>query len=295
MSAYLCDDVHLATLAVAYADLVGMPPDFAQNLADALKLANLRSVNHLYAEDTPFEGCSLAQHQARTRTPAELMAMLDCWEYQSCERPEWQGSQIQQLGQALRAQFVAHSLATGRGATRAPNTWSISAHTPEPTPEPAAVPLAEQVARLRTEHPQLVSPETVKGGSLIAAAQNLRAQLKARWPGVKFSVRTSRYTGGSSLDVRWTDGPAVSLVDAIADRYQAGHFDGQTDCYDYSDSAWTRAFGDAKYVFTSRDYSDEAIAWAKSQYGDEDHGRYRGPAHLAALRDLSIKRIKRRA
>ena len=151
------------------------------------------------------------------------------------------------------------------------------------------------VAELRAAHPRLVSPGDVKGGALIAAAKNLRTQLRARWPGVKFRVTTERYSGGDSLRVRWTDGPAVSLVDAIADRYQAGHFDGQTDCYDYSDSAWTRAFGDAKYVFTSRDYSDEAIAWAKSQYGDEDHGRYRGPAHLAALRDLSIKRIKRRA
>ena len=295
MSAYLCDDVHLATLAVAYADLVGMPPDFAQNLADALKLANLRSVNHRYAEDTPFEGCSLAQHQARTRTPAELMAMLDCWEYQSCERPEWQGSQIQQLGQALRAQFVAHSLATGRGATRAPNTWSISAHTPEPTPEPAAVPLAEQVARLRTEHPQLVSPETVKGGSLIAAGKNLRAQLRARWPGVKFSVRTDRYAGGSSLDVRWTDGPTVDQVDAIAKRYRAGSFDGMTDCYEFSRNAWNEAFGAAMYVFTQRDYSPAALEWAKAQFGDDDRGRYHGPAHLAALRDLSIKRIKRSA
>lgn len=295
MSAYLCDDVHFATLAVAYADLTGMPPDFAQNLADALKLANLRSVNHRYAEDTPFAGCSLAQHQARTRTPGELMAMLDCWEYQSCERPDWQGSQMQQLGQAMRAQFVAHSLATGRGATRAPNTWSLNAHTPEPTPEPAAVPLAEQIARLRAEHPQLISPESVKGGALIAAAQNLRAQLKARWPGVKFTVTTKRYTGGSSLSVRWIDGPAVSLVDAIADRYQADRFDGQTDCYDYSDSAWTRAFGEAKYVFTSRDYSPAALEWAKAQFGDEDRGRYHGPAHLSALRDLSIKLIKRGA
>lgn len=127
MSAYLCDDAHFATLAVAYAEITGMPPDFAQDLADALKLANLRSVNHLYREDAPFTGCTLAQHQARTRTPAELMAMLDCWEYQSCERPGWQGSQIQQLGQAMRAQFVAYSLATGRGATRAPNVWSIDA------------------------------------------------------------------------------------------------------------------------------------------------------------------------
>lgn len=295
MSAYLCDDVHFATLAVAYADLTGMPPDFAQNLADALKLANLRSVNHRYAEDTPFAGCSLAQHQARTRTPGELMAMLDCWEYQSCERPDWQGSQMQQLGQAMRAQFVAHSLATGRGATRAPNTWSLNAHTPEPTPEPAAVPLAEQIARLRAEHPQLISPESVKGGALIAAAQNLRAQLKARWPGVKFSVRTDRYSGGSSLNVKWTDGPTSDQVDTLAKRYQAGYFDGSTDCYEYVSSAWTDAFGEARFVFTSRDYSPAAIEWAKREFGEDDGGRIGRERYWIALGELSIKRIKRGA
>ncbi len=148
------------------------------------------------------------------------------------------------------------------------------------------------VAALRAAHPQLEAP-TRERDALVTAARNLRAQLKARWPGVKFAVTTKRYTGGSSISVRWIDGPAVSLVDAIADRYQAGRFDGQTDCYDYSDSAWARAFGDAKYVFTSRDYSPAAIAWAKAEFGEEE--RYHGPAHLAALRDLSIKRIKRSA
>lgn len=146
------------------------------------------------------------------------------------------------------------------------------------------------IADLRAAHPQLEAP-TRERDALITASRNLRAQLKARWPGVKFTITTKRYSGGNSLSVRWIDGPAVSLVDAIADRYQAGHFDGQSDCYDYSDSAWTRAFGEAKYVFTARDYSPAALAWAKAQFGDEDRGRYHGPAHLAALRDLSIKRI----
>lgn len=294
MSAYLCDDAHFATLAVAYAEITGMPPEFAQDLADALKLANLRSVNHLYREDAPFTACTLAQHQARTRTPAELMAMLDCWEYQSCERPDWHGSQIQQLGQAMRAQFVAYSLATGRGATRAPNVWSIDARTPETDPEPAPVPMAEQVARLRAEHPQLETP-TRERDALFTAARNIRAQLRARWPGIKFSVRTSRYSGGNSIDVSWIDGPTNDQVSAIAARYHAGHFDGMTDCYEDPRSAWTEAFGAARFVFTRRDYSPAALEWAAQRYGTADAPGTCCPAHLAGLRDLSIKRIKRSA
>lgn len=197
--------------------------------------------------------------------------------------------------QQLLALAAAHGVAqlvAEDAITKAARSAATADREARRTAEQAAMQAA--VAELRAAHPQLEAP-TRERDALITAARNLRAQLKARWPGVKFTVTTKRYTGGSSLSVRWIDGPAVSLVDAIADRYQAGRFDGQTDCYDYSDSAWTRAFGEAKYVFTARDYSPAALEWAKAQFGDEDRGRYHGPAHLSALRDLSIKRIKRGA
>lgn len=294
MSAYICTDFHVATIATAYARMVGTP-EKTQAIADTLLATNIASVNYLYNEANTTHRCDITAHDADSRTPAELIAAVDCWMYQSCERPDWHADPARALGEAIKAQFAAASAITGKGTRRADNVWSINAPAPAPTPEPPAVPMAEQVARLRTEHPQLVSPETVKGGSLIAAAKNLRAQLRARWPGVKFSVRTDRYAGGSSLDVRWTDGPTVDQVDAIAKRYRAGSFDGMTDCYEFSRNAWNEAFGAAMYVFTQRDYSPAALEWAKAQFGDDDRGRYHGPAHLAALRDLAIKRIKRGA
>lgn len=150
------------------------------------------------------------------------------------------------------------------------------------------------VAALRAAHPQLETP-TRERDALVTAARNLRAQLRARWPGVKFSVRTSRYSGGNSIDVSWTDGPTDEQVSAIANRYQAGHFDGMTDCYEYHRSAWTEAFGAARFVFTRREYSPAALEWAAQRYGTADATGTRYPAHLAALRDLSIKRIKRSA
>lgn len=92
---------------------------------------------------------------------------------------------------------------------------------------------------LASNHPYLVPA----GNSLTTAAKNVRIELKRAFPDVKFSVRTSRFTGGDDLRVEWTDGPNTKQVDAITKKYAAGSFDGMTDCYDYSSSAWTDAFG----------------------------------------------------
>lgn len=47
-------------------------------------------------------------------------------------------------------------------------------------------------------------------------AQNIRNTLKAEFPTVKFSVRCApAYSGGSAIDVEWTDGPTEKRVDAL--------------------------------------------------------------------------------
>lgn len=129
----------------------------------------------------------------------------------------------------------------------------------------------EATARaLQAANPQLVAAGPNES-SLTAAAKNIRIELKAAFPGVKFSVKSRRFSGGDAIDVRWTDGPNTEQVDAIIDKYSAGSFDGMTDCYNYATSAWTIAFGDAKYVHSARDFSDKAIASAMrtivNQYG----------------------------
>lgn len=120
---------------------------------------------------------------------------------------------------------------------------------------------AKQAARkFAAEQLQLAHPQLAPAGDpLTTAAKNIRLELRAAFPGVKFSVKTSRFAGGDSIDVRWIDGPTSSQVEAIANRYAAGSFDGMTDSYNYERSAWTDAFGDAKYVSCSRDHSDRAI------------------------------------
>jgi hypothetical protein len=118
--------------------------------------------------------------------------------------------------------------------------------------------LAQQ---LHATHPHLV-PVDEKNNALVAAAKNIRKELTRAFPGVKFRVASSRYSGGDSIRAAWIDGPTSKEVEAIIDRYQGGTFDGMTDCYNYEHSAWRDAFGDAKYVFAERSYSDAAVAAA---------------------------------
>lgn len=99
-------------------------------------------------------------------------------------------------------------------------------------------------------------------------AKNLRRALKRSFPGVKFSVRRDHY---SSIRVHWVDGPTAAAVEAIADRFQHGHFDGMVDCYEYSRSPWSETFGGVDYVFCNRDHTDahlaRAIASAVAEFG----------------------------
>ena len=65
--------------------------------------------------------------------------------------------------------------------------------------------------------------------SCAETAKLLRAALKKAFPGVKFSVRSSTYTGGASIRVGWTDGPSSKAVKDVADAYAGGRFDGMID------------------------------------------------------------------
>lgn len=112
---------------------------------------------------------------------------------------------------------------------------------------------------------QAANPHLVPAGAgrdCAIAAKNIRIELKAAFPGVKFSVRSRSFSMGNAIDIGWTDGPVTVQVDEIVGKYSAGSFDGMTDCYEYSRNPWGDAFGSAKYVHTRRELSDAAIAGA---------------------------------
>lgn len=86
-------------------------------------------------------------------------------------------------------------------------------------------------------------PEAEFKGRGTAAAHNLRKELKAK--GIKVASLTGDYDS-IRVKVAEADLPAVK---AIAAKYEAGHFDGMSDCYDYDPTAWGKVFGDVRYVF----------------------------------------------
>jgi hypothetical protein len=117
---------------------------------------------------------------------------------------------------------------------------------------------ANSMAALVKANPHLIPVEKCKNPRL-AATKNIRIELKRAFPEVKFSITSSTFSMGDAIDVSWTDGPTVSQVDQIIGKYKAGSFDSMNDIYEYSNNAWTNAFGDAKYVHSRREYSDKML------------------------------------
>lgn len=93
------------------------------------------------------------------------------------------------------------------------------------------------------------------------AASNIRKELKSRFPGIKFRVTSSSYSGGSSIYVHWENGPTSKQVDEIIKKYEYGSFDGMTDSYDYK-SGFSDVFGQVKFALTQRSISNEAATVA---------------------------------
>jgi hypothetical protein len=121
------------------------------------------------------------------------------------------------------------------------------------------------VAALRADPKHKALQQTGQGkavysGKLVAI--NIRRELKATFPDVKFSVRVDHY---SEVRTTWMDGPIVSEVRKIVDKYAGGHFDGMHDIYEHRDSPWTTVFGSAEYVTTTRNHSFEALTKAVEQ------------------------------
>lgn len=104
-------------------------------------------------------------------------------------------------------------------------------------------------------------------------AKLVRAALKETFPGQKFSVRSSVYSMGASIDVSWTDGPTAEQVDDVTNAFRGSDFDSMQDMKVYRDSRLNGervSFG-ADYIHTRRDLSAdlefELIAAVQEQTG----------------------------
>lgn len=122
---------------------------------------------------------------------------------------------------------------------------------------------------------------TTKYLSCAETAVLVRAALKEAFPGVKFSVRSSTYSMGASIYIRWTDGPNAAQVEAVANVFKGSYFDGGIDfrgsIYHMLDGAPVH-FG-ADSLHCSREFSDAAVQAAIDRV-------HRG--HVANFREAGI-------
>lgn len=104
------------------------------------------------------------------------------------------------------------------------------------------------------------------------AAKAIRAELKAI--GVKARVKSQTYSGGDSVDVYTTDltPEVMAQVNTICKKYQEGHFDGMTDCYEYTNTN-SELTAQVKYVFVENSASDDMITNILNWIDSKDAGK----------------------
>ena len=139
MSAFQVSSAHVARLVAAAAALsvqyckVWVHPEpsavlFAERqrvLFDALAAENARSVAHRYDEDVEpvaFEA-PRAVCIATIADIAAVVTLLDCYKYQSCEHPGWQGSHAERFCAALREALFLR--VPGLAAACEDSPWTI--------------------------------------------------------------------------------------------------------------------------------------------------------------------------
>ena len=76
-------------------------------------------------------------------------------------------------------------------------------------------------------------------------AKLVRRAIGSKFPGVKFSVRSSSYSGGASINISWTDGPRQPEVESIASGFAGADFDGMIDMAIHNES-WLLPDGSAE-------------------------------------------------
>ena len=80
----------------------------------------------------------------------------------------------------------------------------------------------------------------------VETAKMIRQQLKKNFPQVKFSVRSSLYSMGSSIDISWADGPSKKQVEPVVGPFSGSSFDGMIDMK-YSTASYLLPDGSVQY------------------------------------------------
>lgn len=86
--------------------------------------------------------------------------------------------------------------------------------------------------------------------SCAETAKLIRTQLKGKFPGIKFGVKSHVYAGGASIRIDWVDGPTQDMVNAVVKPFAGSGFDGMIDMK-YSVTAYLLPDGSAAFAQTS--------------------------------------------
>lgn len=141
--------------------------------------------------------------------------------------------------------------------------------------------LIESVKNVKASHDRnLAYKAELKNNPTRSSSANcataIREELKKEFAGVKFSVKSSNFSGGDSVHIQWTDGPTYEEVNNIVKKYQYGNFNGMEDIYEYSNRI--EGLPQSKYVQTYREISDEVnkavFESLKTTFSSEDAQDY---------------------
>ena len=127
----------------------------------------------------------------------------------------------------------------------------------------------DEIERLKTAPEYSRLSQEQKGVAQVTA--NIRKELKAAYPGVKFSVRV-RHT--DSVTVIWTDGPKEDDIKTIVGKYRLGHFNSMEDIYEYCETPFNKVYGGVSYLFTNREFSDVLTEKAIQEFNDKFGDRF---------------------
>lgn len=224
MSAFTVHIAHIHTLinasrAFGGAELVDQRA--ADLLGQLLWDENYRSVNYRYTESEPTPDYRATLIDADL-SPVAVLKAIDCYEYQTCESPDWDQTRAHAFVTALRNVILGQHADLGRQVPsrydRSRTEYAYKSTTEYDTAPWEVSDLADVTVELHTGAVKTaIETESVKGqGSVYQTvgrldvteiAKRMRVNLRnAQAVGMlpadaRFSVTTDRYAGGQAVDV----------------------------------------------------------------------------------------------
>ncbi len=94
-----------ASVVIAQERRAELTDETADRIGQVLWAENVRSVNHRYDEYDPSEPYHFKRYPV-VIDPANILGIISCLTYQSCEHPEWEQSEAFAILEAIRRKAI---------------------------------------------------------------------------------------------------------------------------------------------------------------------------------------------